>query len=116
MLTGKHGQFPVAPTGGLDDNAEQFIVEFAGNGNVSFKSFGKYLSASYGNDYEGYIYCNARSVGKAEVFEWIVNEDGTISLRGHNGKFASVNKGGWGDLYCNGNFNGDSERFVVVVC
>ena len=69
---------------------EQFTVEDAGAGKVALKSQGKYVSSENGVNP---ITCNRTSVGDWEKFDWIVNTDGSISLRGNNGRYVSCENG-----------------------
>ena len=69
---------------------EQFTVEDAGAGKVALKSQGKYVSSENGVNP---ITCNRTSVGDWEKFDWIVNNDGSISLRGNNGRYVSCENG-----------------------
>jgi hypothetical protein len=50
----------------------------------------KYVSSENGTQA---ITCNRTAVQGWEVFDWIVNADGTISLRGNNGLYVSSENG-----------------------
>ncbi|MFB6454068.1 family 16 glycosylhydrolase [Chitinophaga sp. Hz27] len=69
---------------------EQFTVVDAGGGKVALQSMGKYVSSENGVNP---ITCNRTTIGDWEKFDWIVNADGTISLRGNNGKYVSCENG-----------------------
>ncbi|NIG54969.1 family 16 glycosylhydrolase [Chitinophaga sp. Cy-1792] len=69
---------------------EQFTVVDAGGGKVALQAMGKYVSSENGVNP---ITCNRTTIGDWEKFDWIVNADGTISLRGNNGKYVSCENG-----------------------
>ncbi|HEX8530957.1 MAG TPA: glycoside hydrolase family 30 beta sandwich domain-containing protein, partial [Cytophagales bacterium] len=69
---------------------EQFTVEDAGAGKVALKSMGKYVSSENG---AAPMTCSRATAGDWEKFDWVVNADGTISLRGNNGRYVSSENG-----------------------
>ncbi|HEX6430863.1 MAG TPA: cellulase family glycosylhydrolase [Niastella sp.] len=69
---------------------EQFLVADAGNGKVTLQSMSKYVSSENG---EQAITCNRATPQGWEQFDWLVNADGTISLRGNNGLYVSSENG-----------------------
>ncbi|RAJ76698.1 beta-glucanase (GH16 family) [Chitinophaga dinghuensis] len=69
---------------------EQFTVVDAGGGKVALQAMGKYVSSENG---ASAITCNRTTIGDWEKFDWIVNADGTISLRGNNGRYISCENG-----------------------
>jgi hypothetical protein len=69
---------------------EQFTVEDAGAGKVALKSMGKYVSSENG---AAPMTCSRATAGDWEKFDWLVNSDGTISLRGNNGRYVSSENG-----------------------
>ncbi|NHA03571.1 lectin [Mucilaginibacter sp. HC2] len=75
---------------------EQFAITNAGNGKVVLQNSGKYVSSENGTQA---ITCNRTAVGPWEQFDWVVNADGTISLRGNNGAYIS-SEGGTQAMTC----------------
>lgn len=69
---------------------EQFTVEDAGAGKVALTSMGKYVSSENG---AAPMTCSRATAGDWEKFDWLVNADGTISLRGNNGRYVSSENG-----------------------
>ncbi len=69
---------------------EQFLVADAGNGKVTLQSMSKYVSSENGVQA---ITCNRAIPQGWEQFDWVVNTDGTISLRGNNGLYVSSENG-----------------------
>jgi GH18 family chitinase len=69
---------------------EQFFVGDAGNGKVTLQSMGKYVSSENGAQA---MTCNRTTAQGWEQFDWLVNTDGTISLRGNNGLYVSSENG-----------------------
>ncbi|OQP39278.1 hypothetical protein A4D02_18320 [Niastella koreensis] len=69
---------------------EQFLVGDAGNGKVTLQSMGKYVSSENGTQA---ITCNRATPQGWEQFDWVVNADNTISLRGSNGLYVSSENG-----------------------
>ncbi|WP_110057132.1 T9SS type A sorting domain-containing protein [Chitinophaga sp. S165] len=68
----------------------QFLVTDAGNGKVALSNGGLFVSSENGVKS---ITCNRPSVQGWEAFDWIVNSDGTVSLRGNNGMYVSSENG-----------------------
>lgn len=68
----------------------QFLVSDAGNGKVALSNQGKYISSENGAQA---ITCNRTAVQDWEKFDWIVNADSTVSLRGNNGLYISSENG-----------------------
>jgi glucosylceramidase len=62
---------------------EQFTVEDAGAGKVALKSMGKYVSSENG---AAPMTCSGLRAAIGKSFDWVVNADGTIALRGNNGR------------------------------
>lgn len=69
---------------------EQFLVGDAGNGKVTLQSMSKYVSSENGTQA---ITCNRATPQGWEQFDWVVNADNTISLRGSNGLYVSSENG-----------------------
>jgi chitinase len=86
---------------------EQFAVIDAGAGKIALQSTGKYVSSENGT---AAITCSRTSIGDWEKFDWIVNADGTISLRGNNGKYIS-SENGVQSMTCNRTSVGAWEAF-----
>ncbi|MBO9730115.1 MAG: family 16 glycosylhydrolase [Chitinophaga sp.] len=89
-VSGENGTQPMTCNRATAQAWEQFAVEDAGGGKVALKSQGKYVSSENGVNP---ITCNRTSVGDWEKFDWIVNSDGSVSLRGNNGKYISCENG-----------------------
>jgi hypothetical protein len=68
----------------------QFLVTDAGSGKIALSNQGLYVSSENG---EQPITCMRPTVQDWEKFDWIVNTDGTVSLRGNNGLFISSENG-----------------------
>jgi hypothetical protein len=68
----------------------QFLVVDAGAGKIALQNQGLYVSSENG---EQAMNCNRATVQDWEKFDWIVNTDGTISLRGNNGMYVSSENG-----------------------
>lgn len=75
----------------------KFLVTDAGNGKVALSNGGLYVSSENG---AASMTCNRTSVQGWEAFDWIVNTDGTISLRGNNGLYVS-SENGVAEMTCN---------------
>jgi GH18 family chitinase len=86
---------------------EQFYVGDAGNGKVTLYSMGKYVSSENGAQA---MTCNRTAAQGWEQFDWIVNGDGTISLRGNNGLYVSSENGEQA-MNCNRTIIQDWEKF-----
>jgi aryl-phospho-beta-D-glucosidase BglC (GH1 family) len=68
----------------------KFLVTDAGNGKIGLSNQGLFVSSENG---EQAMNCNRATVQGWEAFDWIVNADGTISLRGTNGLYVSSENG-----------------------
>lgn len=90
FVSGENGAQAMTCTRTTAQAWEQFTVEDAGGGKVALKSQGKYVSSENG---VSPITCNRATVGDWEKFDWIVNTDGSISLRGNNGRYVSCENG-----------------------
>ncbi|MFD2563415.1 Ig-like domain-containing protein [Aquimarina rubra] len=89
---------------------EQFIVESAGNGTVSFKgSNGKYVSSENGNKP---MNCNRNAVGSWEKFRLESLGGDLYAIKGNNGKYVSHENGNKA-INCNRNAIGSWEKFIV---
>ncbi|MDN5287748.1 MAG: lectin, partial [Mucilaginibacter sp.] len=88
---------------------EQFSVVDAGGGKVALLNSGKYVSSENGTQA---INCNRTSVGPWEQFDWIINSDGTISLRGNNGAYIS-SEGGTQAMTCTRTTKTATESFRI---
>jgi hypothetical protein len=86
---------------------EQFLVGDAGNGKVTLQSMGKYVSSENG---EQAMTCNRTTPQGWEQFDWVVNADNTISLRGNNGLYVS-SENGTAAMNCNRTSIQDWEKF-----
>ncbi|WP_299182231.1 Ig-like domain-containing protein [uncultured Aquimarina sp.] len=89
---------------------EQFIMESAGNGTVSFKgSNGKYVSSENGGKP---MNCNRNAVGSWEKFTLESLGGDLYAIKGNNGKYVSHENGNKA-INCNRNAIGDWEKFVI---
>jgi len=72
------------------EKREMFHIVDAGNGYIAFKTkvSGKYVTADFSS--HGYLSVQELTLSDLACFEWIVNDDGTISLRGHDGTYVAV--------------------------
>jgi hypothetical protein len=68
----------------------QFVVVDAGAGKIALQNQGMYVSSENGTQP---MNCNRPTIQEWEKFDWIVNTDGTISLRGNNGMYVSSENG-----------------------
>jgi|GEM_PF-717423 len=68
----------------------QFLVGDAGNGKITLSNLGKFVSSENG---EQPMNCNRDAADEWEQFDWVVNANGSISLRGSNGLFVSSENG-----------------------
>ncbi|RTQ49686.1 hypothetical protein EJV47_12795 [Hymenobacter gummosus] len=101
----------VRPTYGL---WEQFAVEPAGAaGQVALRSRATngYVSVP---GLTAPLTCTSPSVGAAETFEWLINADGSISLRGSNGRYVSSEFGA-APITCNRQSIGPTEKFTFGI-
>jgi beta-glucanase (GH16 family) len=90
FVSGENGTQAMTCTRPAAQAWEQFVVEDAGGGKVALKSQGKYVSSENGANP---VTCSRTTVGDWEKFDWVVNTDGSISLRGNNGKYVSSENG-----------------------
>lgn len=88
---------------------EMFTVVNAGNGKVVLQNSGFYVSSENGTQP---INCNRTAIGPWEQFDWVVNSDGTISLRGNNGAYVSIENGVAG-MTCNRTSITATEKFSI---
>ncbi|WP_299313291.1 Ig-like domain-containing protein [uncultured Aquimarina sp.] len=89
---------------------EQFIVESAGNGTVSFKdSNGKYVSSENGGKP---MNCNRNAVGSWEKFTLESLGGDLYAIKGNNGKYVS-HENGTKAINCNRDAIGDWEKFTI---
>jgi len=72
------------------DDWEYFIVADAGNGKITLQAMGKFVSSENGAQA---MTCNRTVAQGWEQFDWVVNADSTISLRGNNGLYVSSENG-----------------------
>lgn len=87
---------------------ERFLVQDAGNGKVALFNENKYVSG----EVSGAMVCNRDAVGDWEKFDWIFNEDGTVSLRANsNNNYVSSNNG-QSLMTCDRQSIGPWEKFV----
>ncbi|WP_299435481.1 Ig-like domain-containing protein [uncultured Aquimarina sp.] len=90
---------------------EQFIVESAGNGTVSFKgSNGKYVASENGNQP---MNCNRNAVGSWERFTLESLGGDLYAIKGNNGKYVSHENGNKA-INCNRNAIGAWEKFIIT--
>jgi len=68
----------------------QFLVGDAGNGKVTLSNLSKFVTSNNG---DSAMTCNRTIAQDWEQFTWIVNADGSISLKGNNGLFVSSENG-----------------------
>ncbi|WP_299903138.1 Ig-like domain-containing protein [uncultured Aquimarina sp.] len=89
---------------------EQFIMEPAANGTVSFKgNNGKYVSSENGGKP---MNCNRNAVGSWERFTLESLGGNVYAIKGNNGKYVSHENGNKA-MNCNRNAVGPWERFVI---
>ena len=71
---------------------EQFAVEAAGGGKVALHNgiTGRYVSSENGSQA---MTCTRATAGAAEQFDWLINANGTVSLRGGTGGYVSSENG-----------------------
>ncbi|WP_291914814.1 family 16 glycosylhydrolase [Chitinophaga sp. CB10] len=108
-VSGENGTQAMTCTRATAQAWEQFTVVDAGGGKVALQSMGKYVSSENGVNP---ITCNRTTIGDWEKFDWIVNADGTISLRGNNGRYVS-SENGTQAMTCNRTAIGGWEAFHI---
>jgi GH18 family chitinase len=86
----------------------QFLVVDAGGGKVALQNQSLYVSSENGTQA---MTCNRPAVQDWEKFDWIVNTDGTVSLRGSNGQYVS-SENGTQAMTCNRPTIGGWESFA----
>jgi acyl-CoA thioesterase-1 len=69
---------------------EKFTVVDAGDHKVALMNNSKYISSENGT---APIRCDQQAIAASEKFDWIVNANGTVSLRGNNGAYISSESG-----------------------
>lgn len=69
----------------------KFLIVDAGGGKIALQNTGMYVSSATA----GAITCNTATIGTNEKFDWVVNSDGSASLRGSNGWYISCE---WGSI------------------
>jgi endoglucanase len=79
----------------------------AGAGKIALRGMSKYVSSQNG---VGAMTCSSTAIGDWEKFDWIVNADGKISLRGNNGRYVS-SENGTNAMTCNRTTIGGWEAF-----
>jgi beta-glucanase (GH16 family) len=89
-VSGENGTTAMTDTRTTASTWEQFLVVDAGGGKIALKSMNKYVSSENGTMP---ITCNRATFGAWEEFTWGTNADGTITLKGNNGKFVSSEDG-----------------------
>ena len=92
---------------------EQFAVETAGSGKVALRNSltNQYVSSENGTQA---MTCTRTTAGANEQFDWIINTDGTISLRGSNGGYVS-SENGTQAMTCARTAISASEKFLFGV-
>ena len=92
---------------------EQFVVEAAGGGKVALRNrvTNQYVSSENGTQA---MTCTRATAGAPEQFDWIINADGTISLRGSNGGYVS-SENGTQAMTCSRTTVSAAEKFLFGV-
>jgi acyl-CoA thioesterase-1 len=88
---------------------ERFTVVDAGAGKVALMNKGKYISSKNGT---APIRCDQPAITVSEKFDWIVNANGTVSLKGNNGAYIS-SENGKGSMTCSRTSVTKNEMFRV---
>jgi acyl-CoA thioesterase-1 len=88
---------------------EKFTVVDAGDRKVALMNKGKYITSKNGT---APIRCDQAAIAASEKFDWIVNANGTVSLRGNNGAFIS-SENGKNPMTCSRTSVTQSEMFTV---
>jgi glucosylceramidase len=96
-----------APRG---DIWETFSIVNAGGGKVALMNMGKFVSSENGSVP---MTCNRTTIGAWEQFDYLINSDGTISLRGNNGLFITA-EDGTKPMICNRAQIGAWEKFKAL--
>ena len=87
------------------------VLVDAGAGKIALRSMSKYVSSENGTQA---ITCNRTTIGDWEKFDWVVNADGKISLRGNNGRYIS-SENGTQAMTCNRTAIGGWEAFTSTI-
>ncbi|OGX90546.1 T9SS type A sorting domain-containing protein [Hymenobacter coccineus] len=95
-VSGENGAQPMTCNRSDYGASEAFLVAAASGTKVTLQSQGKYVSSENGT---GPMTCGRPSISGGEVFDWLGNADGTVSLRGTNGQYVSIGNG-TGPLAC----------------
>jgi hypothetical protein len=90
-------------------SGNQFLIVNAGNGKVALRSQGKYVSSENG---AAAMNCNRDTIGATEKFDWVVNTNGSVSLKGNNGLYVS-SENGTQAMTCNRAAINTWEQFTV---
>ncbi|HEU4551785.1 MAG TPA: glycosyl hydrolase family 18 protein [Chitinophaga sp.] len=106
-VSSKNGVGPMWCNATVVAGWNQFLVGDGGNGKITLSNQGKFVSSENG---EQSITCNRTAAQDWEKFDWIVNADGTISLRGNNGLYVSSENGALA-MTCNRTTIGGWEAF-----
>ncbi len=110
-VSSEKGQLPLNCNRAAAGAWEQFAVIDAGNGKVALRSLGLYVSSENGTQP---ITCNRTAISDTEMFDWLVNADKSISLRGSNGRYVS-SEGGARPMTCTSVAITAAESFGYVV-
>ncbi|HEX8507770.1 MAG TPA: cellulase family glycosylhydrolase [Hymenobacter sp.] len=91
---------------------EQFIMEAASGTKVKLRSSATngYVSSENG----AALSCSRPVAFGTEEFDWVINADGTVSLRGSNGKYVS-SENGTGAMTCTRSAVSASEKFAFGI-
>jgi len=89
-VSSKNGVGPMWCNAAAVQGWNQFLVGDAGNGKITLSNLGKFVSSENG---EQPMTCNRDIADAWEQFDWVVNANGTISLRGNNGMYVSSENG-----------------------
>ncbi|HEY9044787.1 MAG TPA: discoidin domain-containing protein [Ohtaekwangia sp.] len=89
-VSSKNGEGPMWCNATAVQGWNQFLVVDAGGGKIALQNVGKYVSSENGTQA---MTCNRTAFQDWEKFDWIINSDGSISLRGNNGYYVSSENG-----------------------
>ncbi|UOQ96439.1 cellulase family glycosylhydrolase [Hymenobacter sp. 5317J-9] len=90
---------------------EQLTMEAAGGGKVALRSTTGYVSSENGTRP---VTVNHPTASAAEAFDWVLNPDGTVSLRGNNGAYLS-SENGTGPMTCTRTSISATEKFIFGI-
>ena len=110
FVCGENGQAPIVCNRDQLDVWDTFTLGDLGDGRVTLRCLGWYLSSENGMNP---MNCNRVEFGSWEIFEWISNDDLTFSLRGNNGKYV-CSENGEGPMNCNRDWIQSWERFIRI--